>query len=74
MAPATPSSSQAAPPTRTPLPPPPPPKTPSTPAPPQFDPQAMKFIVDAFSQSLNRQRVYPIPVKPRVGGVNDIGA
>ena len=74
MAPATPPSSQAAPPTRTPLPPPPPPKTPSTPAPPQFDQQAMKFIIDAFSQSLNRQRVYPIPVKPRVGGVNEIGA
>ena len=73
MSTATPSSGRNVPP-RTPPPPPqgPPPQTPS--APPQFDQQAMKFIIDAFSQSLNRQRVCPVPAKPRVGGVNDIGA
>ena len=34
----------------------------------------MKLLLDAFSLSLTQQKTYPVPDKPRVGGINENGA
>ena len=38
------------------------------------DARTMRLLLDAFSLSLTQQKTYPVPDKPRVGGINENGA